>query len=198
MPYFFPIALLLEFLIIVVYNKANFGDFHWFSASTLATLCTPALYSIPGDDKDRTGTKSLEADRDKPMLAKYGKFGHTIVLYILIGLVYVVGYTIIHQFADKNVEALANTFGDYSFDQVFYIVLGSYFAAPLVYGILLYIYYGFGHNYSVFITNKNAMHGEMNAFAETAIFETRNVLFEEKAMKPAMPAMSAKPQNVYA
>ena len=76
------------------------------------------------------------------MLAKYGKFGHTIVLYILIGLVYVVGYTIIHQFADKNVEALANTFGDYSFDQVFYIVLGSYFAAPLVYGILLYIYYG--------------------------------------------------------
>ena len=76
------------------------------------------------------------------MLAKYGKFGHTIVLYILIGLVYVVGYTIIHQFADKNVEALANTFGDYSFDQVFYIVLGSYFAAPLVYGILSYIYYG--------------------------------------------------------
>ena len=51
MPYFFPIALLLEFLIIVVYNKANFGDFHWFSASTLATLCTPALYSIPGTDK---------------------------------------------------------------------------------------------------------------------------------------------------
>ena len=42
------------------------------------------------------------------------------------------------------------------------------------------------------------MHGEMNAFAETANFETRNVLFEDKAMNPAMPAMSAKPQNVYA
>ena len=49
MPYCFPIALLLEYLIIVGYNKANFGSFHWFSASTLATLCTPALYSIPGN-----------------------------------------------------------------------------------------------------------------------------------------------------
>merc|ERR1712122_183649 len=113
----------------------------------------------------------------------------TIVLYNLTGLVYVIGFILINNFADEKVEALANTFKfnsvEFSLDEVFYIVLGCYFAAPLVYGILLYIYYGFGHNYSVFITNKNAMHGEMNAFAETASFETRNVLFEDKATKPA-------------
>ena len=80
------------------------------------------------------------------MLAKYGKFGHTIVLYNLTGLVYVIGFILINNFADEKVEALANTFKfnsvEFSLKEVFYIVLGSYFAAPLVYGILLYIYYG--------------------------------------------------------
>ena len=48
-PYGFPIVYFLEYLIIIVYNKVNFGDFYFFSPSTLATLCTPALYSIPGN-----------------------------------------------------------------------------------------------------------------------------------------------------
>ena len=49
-PYFFPIVYFLEYIIIIIYNKANFGDFFFFSPSTLATLCTPALYSIPGNN----------------------------------------------------------------------------------------------------------------------------------------------------
>ena len=48
-PYGFPIVYFLEYLIIIVYNKVNFGGFYFFSPSTLATLCTPALYSIPGN-----------------------------------------------------------------------------------------------------------------------------------------------------
>lgn len=55
----------------------------------------------------------------------------------------------------------------------------------------------FGHNYSVFISNKNAMHGEMNAFAENANMVECD-LYQAQDMKPTMPSKSSKPQNVYA
>ena len=42
------------------------------------------------------------------------------------------------------------------------------------------------------------MHGEMNAFAEKAATFVECDMYEGKATKPAMPAMSGKPQNVYA
>ena len=55
----------------------------------------------------------------------------------------------------------------------------------------------FGHNYSVFISNKNAMHGEMNAFEEHANMVECD-LYQAQDMKPTMPSKSSKPQNVYA
>lgn len=75
------------------------------------------------------------------MLEKYGKFGHTIVLYILTGLVYLSGFFLLKEVADEKVNVLADSFKGFTFDQVFNLVLGSYFGAPLVYGALLYIYY---------------------------------------------------------
>ena len=88
----------------------------------------------------------MEFDKNKPLLAKYGKIGHTFVLYLLSGiLVYLPMGFICHLylFKDDKTEIKINevTFGSLHPLRDWYIILGAYFAAPLVYLIFHFIYY---------------------------------------------------------
>ena len=178
-PYFFPIGYFVEYFIIVVYNKVNFGEFYCKynicilhqsdssylfqktqsksifhtlvnHPSTLATLCTPALYSIPGEKR----TQSLEFDMNKPVLAKYGKIGHTILLYLLSGvLVYLPMGLVCTNVYDFKGDPTNNQ-NAVEFDGVnplrdWYIILGAYFGAPFVYCLFHAFYYNVSSQQSI-------------------------------------------------
>ena len=88
--------------------------------------------------------KSLEKDKEKPWLEKYGKFGHTILLYLLTGFIYLGVWFIMHHIF-YGYDILKDPMIEANYDWYFYVVLGSYFGAPLVYGVLLYLYYNVTH-----------------------------------------------------
>ena len=93
--------------------------------------------------------KSLEKDKEKPWLEKYGKFGHTILLYLLTGFLYLGVWFIMHNIL-YGYDLLKDPMAEADYDWYFYIVLGSYFGAPLVYGVLLYLYYNVIHIFFAF------------------------------------------------
>ena len=85
--------------------------------------------------------KSLQADRDKPWLEKYGKLGHTLVLYSLTGLMYLAVFFLLNYTDLFKYKLIEDPKFEESFQNYLWYTLGSYFGAPIVYGILLYLYY---------------------------------------------------------
>ena len=130
-PFWYPVTLLLEFGLILGYNKIFFGNCSWKSLSNLATLITPALFQPPRQtDKDQ-GKVKLKTIR-------YVRLGHIATLYFLPFVIYLLVALPLHMVFYTEVSLLSHSFD--GFVPVVAFLL-AYFGAFLLYLFISGLYY---------------------------------------------------------
>ena len=55
-PYFFSVALIVEFVLLMLYRKAFFGQFGFSEVFSYATLISPALFEMPPESRCKTNS----------------------------------------------------------------------------------------------------------------------------------------------
>ena len=130
-PFWYPVTLLLEFGLILGYNKIFFGNCSWKSLSNLATLITPALFQPPRQiAQDKTKIK-LE-------LTNFDRHAHIAFLYFLPIVIYLLVAFPVHMVFYTEVSLLSHSFN--GFVRIFAFFL-AYVGAFLLYLFLSALYY---------------------------------------------------------
>ena len=130
-PYWYPLTLIVEFGLILVYNRIVFGNTSWKSLSNLATLITPALFQPPRQTaQDKTKIKLV--------LTKIDRLTHTAILYFLPIVIYLLVALPLHMKFYTEVSLLSHSFD--GFVPVVAFLL-AYFGAFLLYLFISGLYY---------------------------------------------------------
>ena len=122
-PYWYPVTLVVEFGLILGYNKIFFGNYSCKSLSNLATLITPALFQPPRQTDQDQGKVKLKTIR-------YVRLGHIATLYFLPIVIYLLAALPLHMVVCTEVSLVSH-----SFDSFVPIVsfFPTYFGAFLLY-----------------------------------------------------------------
>ena len=129
-PYWYPVTLIVEFGLILGYNKIFFGNYSCKSLSNLATLITPALFQPPRQTDQDQGKVKLKTIR-------YVRLGHIATLYFLPIVIYLVTAFPLHL-SYSEISLLSHSFN--GFEQIFAFFL-AYIGAFLLYLFLSALYY---------------------------------------------------------
>ena len=130
-PFWYPVTVLLEFGLILGYNKIFFGNCSWKSLSNLATLITPALFQPPRQiAQDKTKIK-LE-------LRNFDRHAHIAFLYFLPIVIYLLVALPLHMVVYTEVSLVSHSFDGFVPIVSFFL---TYFGAFLLYLFLSALYY---------------------------------------------------------
>ena len=130
-PFWYPVTLLLEFGLILGYNRIFFGNISWNSLSNLATLITPALFQPPRQTaQDETKIK-LE-------VTNFDRRAHIAILCFLPMGIYCLVALPLHMLFYTEVSLVSHSFDGFVPMVSFFL---TYFGAFLLYLFLSALYY---------------------------------------------------------
>ena len=133
-PYWYPLTLLLEFGLILGYNRIFFGNTSWTSLSNLATVITPALFQPPR----QSGQTDQDKTKFKLLMTRYVRLAHIATFYFLPIVIYLLAAFPFHMVVYSEISLLSHSFN--GFEQIFAFFL-SYVGAFLLYLFLSALYY---------------------------------------------------------
>ena len=172
-PYWYPVTLIVEFGLILGYNKIFFGNYSCKSLSNLATLITPALFQPPRQTDQDQGKVKLKTIR-------YVRLGHIATLYFLPIVIYLVTAFPLHL-SYSEISLLSHSFDGFERIFAFFLAyIGAFllylFLSALYYKVIFYFFYSlifvlffhvlyfqFGHNWSPYIDERKETQFEMVA-----------------------------------
>ena len=133
-PYWYPLTLIVEFGLILGYNKIFFGNTSWKSLSNLATMITPALFQPPR----QTGQTDQDKTKVKLKTIRYVRLGHIATLYFLPFVIYLLVALPLHMVFYTEVSLVSHSFDGFVPIVSFFL---TYFGAFLLYLFLSALYY---------------------------------------------------------
>ena len=127
-PYLFSAALLAELVLLMLYQKAFFGQFGFLQAFSYATLISPALFQIPSESRS---------------VKKLGPIGHSVILYLCFSLfIYVPTGLFYHLYYFKEVNVTSSILQpEQGLPNYVRIMITVYCCAPIMYIFLAIVYY---------------------------------------------------------
>ena len=168
-PYWYPLTLIVEFGLILVYNRIFFGNYSCKSLSNLATLITPALFQPPRQTaQDQT--------KFKLVMTRYVRLGHIATFYFLPFVIYLLAALPLHMIVYTEVSLVSHSFDGFvpmvSFFLTYfgafllYLFLSAlYYKVPNCFSLFQYffqvLYFQFGHNWSPYIDERKETQFEM-------------------------------------
>ena len=158
-PHCYLVVMILEFMVISLYNYLIFRNFEFFF-STATAMVIPAFYQPPSNAKPSYTTKMWKV---RSYLGRYANTPHAGFLYILIALlVHTPIVAVVKSFSFFNILATHFPFVWLTEKWNYGIMLGMYIVGFALYLPLAILYYHYGHNWRLIIKTKHAKNSYMD------------------------------------